>query len=182
MNKKIGLKRGTVILKQHHDEWGKLFKDEKATLEKAFGNIIIAIEHIGSTAMPNISAKPIVDINIGVKSLEVARDMKEKFEKLGYKHRPFTSDKIRDDLQWEELYVKGSESKRTHYVHVSVHGGEHWEHDLIFRDYIREHPEEANRYEKLKQNLAAQYAENRGMYTKGKKDYIDSVVKKAKIK
>src|SRR4030042_5400238 len=154
----IGLKRGTVKLVPHNSRWAELFEEEKHLLKKTFGDSIIAIEHIGSTAIPGIPAKPIIDINIGVKSLKVARDMKEKFEKLGYEHRPFVLGKTKDDLKWQELYVRGPEAKRTHYVHVTVFGGSYWKNDLLFRDFLRKNPERAKQYAELKEKLAEKYA------------------------
>jgi len=73
----IGLKRGTVKLLPHNSKWTELFEKEKQLLESTFGNSIIAIEHIGSTAISGIPAKPIIDVNIGVKSLEIAHKMKK---------------------------------------------------------------------------------------------------------
>ncbi|MBD3208557.1 MAG: hypothetical protein GF370_03835 [Candidatus Nealsonbacteria bacterium] len=75
----LGLKRGIVRLAPHNPEWKNLFKKEKQLLQNTFGDTIIAIEHVGSAAIPVIPAKPILDINIGVKSLDIARQMKKKF-------------------------------------------------------------------------------------------------------
>jgi len=176
----IGLKRGTVKLVPHNSKWAELFEEEKYLLKKTFGDTILAIEHIGSTAIPGIPAKPIIDINIGVKSLEVARDMKEKFEKLGYEHRPFVPGKTKDDLKWQELYVKGPEEKRTHYVHVTVFGGSYWKNDLLFRDFLRKNSERAKQYAKLKEQLAEKYADNRAIYTENKEQFINETLEMAK--
>lgn len=176
----IGLKRGTVKLVPHNSKWAVLFEEEKQLLKKTFGDTILAIEHIGSTAIPGIPAKPIIDINIGVKSLEVTRDMKEKFEKLGYEHRPFVPGKTKDDLKWQELYVRGPEAKRTHYVHVSVFGGSYWKNDLLFRDFLRKNPERAKQYAELKKQLAEKYSDNRATYTENKEQFINETLEMAK--
>ncbi len=176
----IGLKRGTVKLVPHNPKWEKLFEKEKQLLKKTFGDTILAIEHIGSTAIPGIPAKPIIDINIGVKSLDVARDMKEEFDRLGYEHRPFVPDKTKDDLKWQELYVKGPEAKRTHYVHVTVFGGDYWKNDLLFRDFLRKNPERAKQYAKLKEQLAEKYADDRATYTENKEQFINETLEMAK--
>lgn len=176
----IGLKRGTVKLVPHDPKWSVLFDDEKKLLKNTFGYIIIAIEHIGSTAIPDIPAKPIIDINIGVKSLEIARSMKEKFEKLGYEHRPFVLGYIKNESRRRELYVKGSESKRTHHAHVTVYGNNYWENDLLFRDYLRKNYIRANQYAELKTELAEKHVDNREIYTKNKEQFIKETLEIAK--
>lgn len=176
----IGLKRGTVKLVPHNSKWAILFEKEKQILKKTFGNTILAIEHIGSTAIPGIPAKPIIDINVGVESLDVARNMKKKFEKLDYEHRPFVPGKTKDDLKWQELYVKGPGAKRTHHVHVTVLGNNYWKNDLLFRDFLRKNPKRAKQYAELKMELAEKHADDRGTYTKSKEHFINETINRAK--
>lgn len=176
----IGLKRGTVKLVPHNPKWAELFEKEKQLLKSTFGNTIIAIEHIGSTAIPGLPAKPIIDMNIGVESLGVARGMKEKFEKLGYVHRPFVPGHTIDGLQRQELYAKGPEAKRTHYAHVTVYESDYWKTGLLFRDYLRQHPGRAKQYAELKESLAKKYAEDRETYTKNKDRFISATLEMAK--
>lgn len=179
---KIGLKRGTVKLMPYDPKWPDLFNKEKALLQKTFGDQILAIEHIGSTAIPGISAKPIIDIEIGVESLDVARDMKEKFEKIGYEHRPFVPGYTKEEMQWEELYAKGPEEKRTYYVHVTIYDDSHWKNDLFFRDYLRQNLSVAKDYTELKQKLAKKYTNDRRSYTDGKDSFIKNILEMAKKK
>ena len=176
----IGLRRGIVRLVPYNPKWAELFEKEKDLLKKNFGDTILAIEHIGSTAIPSIPAKPIIDINIGVESLDVARSMKKKFEKLGYEHRPFVPGKTKDDLKWQELYVKGPEAKRTHHVHVTVLGNNYWKNDLLFRDYLQKNANRAKQYTELKQMLAERHADDRGTYTKNKEQFINETLEMAK--
>lgn len=176
----IGLKRGTVKLVPHNPKWAEFFEEEKQLLKRIFGDTILAIEHIGSTAIPGMSAKPIIDINVGVESLDVARGMKEKFEKLGYEYRPFVPGKTKSDLKWQELYVKGPEAKRTHYIHVTVYGNNYWENDLLFRDYLRKNPTRAKQYAELKETLAKKHADDRRIYTKSKEQFINKTLEMVK--
>jgi len=173
----IGLKRGTVKLVPHNPKWAEIFEKGKQLLKNTFGDTIIAIEHVGSTAIPGIPAKPIIDINVGVESLEVARGMKEKFESLGYEYRPFVPGHTPEDLKWQELYVKGPEAKRTHHVHVTVYGSDYWNNDLLFRNYLRKNSKRAKQYAELKEELAKKYADDRGTYTKRKEQFINETVR-----
>lgn len=176
----IGLRRGTVELIPHNPKWAELFKEEKQVLKKTFGNVIIGIEHIGNTAIAGIPAKPIIDINVAVESLKVARSMKEKFEKLGYEHRPFVQGHTKEELKWQVLYVKGPEAKRSHHVHVTVFGNNYWRNDLLFRDYLRKHPVRAKQYAELKEKLAQKHADDRGKYTENKEQFIKETLELAR--
>jgi GrpB-like predicted nucleotidyltransferase (UPF0157 family) len=170
----LGLKRGTVQLLPHNEEWLLLFEDEKQSLKEALGEIILAIEHIGSTAIPNIPAKPIIDIALGVESLAEALAVNDVFEAMGYTYRPASTNTN------ELLYVKGSEEKRSHYLHVMVHRSQQWQELKCFRDHLRSNAELAREYASLKELLAAKHPDNRGEYTKGKTDFIQRVLESCK--
>lgn len=173
----IGLKRGTVKLNPYNPKWKELFETEKQLLLKTFGSIIISIEHIGSTAVPGMASKPIIDIDIGIESLEIAQSMEEEFKKLGYERR-----QTQEENKWEELYVKGPEENRTHYLHMMTYNCVHWKNDILFRNYLRNNPSRAKEYSDLKQKLASTYADNRAKYTQSKKDFIDETLRLANRK
>lgn len=173
MNQVIGLKRGTVILRKHHREWVDAFELERSNLKNLFGNTAIDIQHIGSTSIPGLVAKPIIDILMTVKSLSVVENIRPTLENVGYEYRGNGS----DDRQI--LFAKGPEELRTHYLHITEHGSPVWNNDIAFRDYLRTHPETVSAYEKLKKKLATQYADKRGDYTAGKAEFIQSILKVA---
>lgn len=168
----IGLKRGTVKLLPHNPIWVELFKEEKLLLEETFGHTIISIEHVGSTSIPGIPAKPIIDINIGVESLDAARDMKDGFEQIGYEYRPFVPGQKLEELRDQELYVKGPEYCRTHYIHVAIYGSDFWYRTQLFRDYLCQNRDRAQAYAELKTKLALKFADDRKSYSRGKSDFI----------
>jgi GrpB-like predicted nucleotidyltransferase (UPF0157 family) len=173
MNEKLGLKRGTVVLKKHHHEWAEAFEKEKAHLHELLRDIALDIQHTGSTSIPGLSAKPIIDILMAVRSLSDISKIQTTLEKAGYEYRENGSNDI------QKLFVKGSEERRTHYLHITELGSTEWKNSLAFRDYLRSSPEETRRYEGLKLKLAAQYPDNRGMYTKGKKAFFEEIFEKA---
>ncbi len=172
MKDNIGLKRGTVVLTKFHQDWVKAFEVEKSFLQKLIGPLALDIQHIGSTSVPNLSAKPIIDILMAVPSLSSVEKFKETLNKAGYEYRENGS----DDTQ--VLFVKGPEEKRTHYLHITEIGSLVWRNDLAFRNYLITNPKEAAKYEALKLSLASKYAENRGLYTAEKKDYIEGVLRR----
>lgn len=175
---RIGLKRGTVKLVPHNPQWEKLFKDEERRIKEGFHDWVlkyhIKIEHIGSTAISKIDAKPIIDILIGVRSLEDTSWTQGPLEQLGYTFVPKAS--TRDKL----FFALGNDAKRTHYVHVVKYRGDRWKNDLIFRDYLRSHPDIAKKYNKLKRELSKKYSENRELYTRSKEPFIELVLDKAR--
>lgn len=173
----LGLKRGTVRLEKYNPEWAALFKEEKKLLLDTFGNRIVAIEHIGSTAIPGVPAKPILDINVAVPSLNDIDDFIAKLQKLGYEYIP--ERKFSD----RQFFPKGPSEKRTHHLNlVEIISQTGWKNALLFRDYLRAHPKVRNEYAMLKQKLAKKYANNRDEYTEQKSDFVIRIVKKAQQK
>lgn len=171
----LGVKRGTVILAPYDPQWPVLFEREKTLLLSNFDDRIIAIEHIGSTAIPGMPAKPIIDINVAVPSLEKVDLFIEKLPKLGYEYIP---ERRFSDRQF---FPKGPESKRTHHLNlVEVSSETGWKNQLLFRDYMRTHADARQAYIELKTKLAEKYADNRDEYTEQKSSYIREIIKKAK--
>lgn len=171
----IGLKRGTVKLLPHHKKWKLLFEKEKKLFEKKLGDLVIDIQHIGSTSIPGIPAKPIIDISMGVRVMKDARRLIKPLKELGYElRREFGGPNI------QILFVKGSESKRTHYLHVMKYNGALWKNDLLFRDYLRKYPVRAKEYAELKRKLVGKHVKDRGTYTKSKAKFILETINKAR--
>jgi GrpB-like predicted nucleotidyltransferase (UPF0157 family) len=169
----IGLKRGIVVLKNHHQEWEQAFEIERRSLRELFGDAAIDIQHIGSTSVPGLAAKPIVDILLVVRALPDVAVMRPRLESAGYEYRENGS----DDLQI--LFAKGPQEKRTHYLHITEFGSSIWRKDLAFRDYLRSHPDSRAAYQQLKEELALQYGGQRAEYTARKRDFIASILEAA---
>ncbi|MBD2536808.1 GrpB family protein [Nostoc flagelliforme FACHB-838] len=157
--------------------WPTLFEEEAARIFAALGNDkVIAIEHFGSTAIPGLAAKPVIDLMVGVHSIEAAKPIIPLLEALEYIYWPD------DPRPGRMFFVKGMPpygKRRTHHVHVVEAYSEFWER-LLFRDYLLTHPEEAKRYEVLKRNLAERFQKDREGYTNGKSIYIQMVLEKAR--
>ena len=170
----IGLKRGTVKLTPHNPKWLSIFEKEKQALFRILGDLVVDIQHIGSTSIPGIQAKPIIDISVGIKSMKDSRKFIPLLESIGYEYRPdFGGPTI------QLLFVRGPEEKRTHYLHLMKHNGSIWKNDLTFRDFLRKDKKRAKQYSELKQDLAAKYADNRATYTASKADFIHQTIKLA---
>lgn len=168
----IGVTRGKVKLLPHDPKWIKSFEKEKSKLE-TFGKI----EHVGSTAVPGLCAKPIIDIAIGVPSLK--NNEVEKYKKplaqIDYNY-------IREERPDEHLFVKGPEELRTHYLHMVEIDSQAWRDYILFRDYLIADPEVREEYTKLKQELYKKFADDRKSYTAGKIDLVQKIIKQANEK
>lgn len=165
-----------VEIVEYDPRWPALFEQEAERLRGALDpSLIVGLEHFGSTAIPNLSAKPIIDIVIAVCSLADARaSFVESLQKLDY---VYWAENPKQDRMF---FVKGMPpfgSRRTHHVHVTEPGGELWRR-LAFRDYLRAHPAEARRYEQLKRRLATEHPTDREAYTDAKSAYIEQVMRK----
>src|ERR1700757_3462886 len=167
-----------VEIVDYDPRWPLLFDEEARRLRAVLDpSLIVGLEHFGSTAVPGLSAKPIIDILIAVRSLADAQaTFVEALRNLDY---VYWADNPKKDRMF---FVKGMPpfgSRRSHHVHVSEPTGEIWQR-LGFRDYLRAHPEEAEVYERLKRRLATEHRTDREAYTEAKSAYVESVMRKAK--
>ena len=169
----IGLRRGTVRLVPYTSEWERLFEEEKGRLRSAIGDYAVDIQHIGSTAIPGLEAKPIIDIAIALRRLEDVEKCIEPLESLGYEY------KGDEGYPGSFFFAKGDPSNRTHYLHVVERDSEAWKGYIRFRDYLRRHRRVAEEYAKLKRELARKSGGNRDLYTPGKAEFIERVLQMA---
>ncbi len=169
----LGLERTTVILRPYDERWAKLFELERVYLQTALGDDVLAIEHIGSTSVPRLTAKPILDIGVSVESFEAAFALVPRLEELGYTFRG------EQGIPRRHYFVRGSDQNRTHHLHMLEHANPEWRDLLGFRDRLRAQPETVRAYEALKRRLAEQYPNDRVAYTDGKYEFIRTVLGRA---
>jgi len=161
--------------------WPVLFLEEKEHLLACLPcELIGRIEHFGSTAVPGLAAKPIIDMLVEVTSLdEVRRRIVPILESQGYDYfwRPTWGDDTPPFYAW--FIKRNLQGKRTHHIHMVESHFEHWDR-LLFRDYLIRHPKVAAEYQRLKIRLASEYPNDRVAYTNGKTDFIKRVMNEAK--
>ena len=157
-----------VVLEDYRPQWLALFETERARIRAAIALPGVSVEHIGSTAVPGLAAKPIIDILIGLRHLEDAAVVIPPLEGLGYEYIP-----QRELDTPERRFLARPETKpRTHHIHLVEFGSDFWERHLLFRDHLRTHADAAREYASLKRALAAQFRENREAYTEGKTAFV----------
>lgn len=167
-----GLKRGTVRLSPHDPAWADWARETAGVLREVFGDRAVDVQHIGSTAINGIQAKPIIDIAVGVNSMEGLP--LEELEARGFqeRHNRFSSNL---------LYVLETEDLiRTHQVHILPYDSLQWHNYVDFRDYMNAFPEKAAEYEALKEKLAAGCNNVQTAYTDGKHDYMEQTLVQAR--
>jgi GrpB-like predicted nucleotidyltransferase (UPF0157 family) len=163
-----------VHLADYDPAWPALYDAEAERLTRALPpGLVLAVEHFGSTAIPGMIAKPVIDLLIAVRSIDEAREIAVKpMAALGY---AFWADNPRRDRLFFVRGLPPAAPHRTHHVHMTQMDGEMWRR-LWFRDYLRSHPDEAQRYADLKCRLAALYEHDREAYTAAKSAYVDSIM------
>jgi GrpB-like predicted nucleotidyltransferase (UPF0157 family) len=165
----------TVVLAEYDPRWPERYQHERERILRAIGEYVVAIEHIGSTAVPGLGAKPIIDMMVAVRSL--GRDAPacvEPLSRLGYEYVP------RPDFKDSVFFCHGVWGPSTRHLHLTEYSSAFWNEKLLFRDYLRIHAETAAEYYALKRSLAAQHAANRLAYTDAKSAFILSVVNRAR--
>jgi GrpB-like predicted nucleotidyltransferase (UPF0157 family) len=172
----LGLERGVVRLEPHTPRWAQLYARERARLAAALGAHVLDIQHVGSTAIPGILAKPILDLAVAVASFEAATVCIAPLEALGYAYRG------ENGIPRRHYFVLRAPDGETTLVHVHMLeiGSAEWENHLLFRDYLRSHPQEAQAYQALKQQLTAQLRHDRAAYTEGKAAFIARILELAR--
>jgi len=166
----LGLDRTVVRVVPHRPEWAALFAEEAARLRAALGDRLMAIEHVGSTSVPGLAAKPILDLAASVPSLREAEALVPALRALGYIHKP-------DPEMPERLYlVKGPPERRTHHLSLAEPASRLWREHLLFRDRLRADAALASDYARLKFELAERFATDRPAYLAGKQAFIDAAL------
>ncbi len=161
----LGLASDRVLIVDYDPCWPHLFQRESSRLARACGFEPADIVHVGSTAVPGLAAKPILDIMVGVDDFDAAESLVPGLERSGYIYLgAFGID--------GRLFFRTTEPC-THHVHVVEKDGPFWQNELLFRDYLREHPIAAGAYVDLKRELARRFADNRPAYTAAKGQFIE---------
>ncbi|WP_282941336.1 GrpB family protein [Paenibacillus sp. RC67] len=163
-----------VILSEYDPEWVDLFELEKKEIVPLLQDILIGIEHIGSTSIPGMTAKPVIDIMVGIAGLEQLSTVHiQRLELIGYEHVEHVH------FPERKFFRKGKRGAGTHHLHIYLYEGEHWKANRGFRNYLRMYPETAVEYAELKSKLNEIYAYNREAYTKAKAPFIQRILQQA---
>ncbi|MFC4076229.1 GrpB family protein [Salinithrix halophila] len=152
----------------HHPAWSERFEEEAQKLREVFGEELIRVYHIGSTSVPGLEAKPVIDLLPVVKEISRVDRFRPPMEALGYEAMGEYG------IPGRRFFRKGGEN-RTHHVHVFEEGHSDIRRHLAFRDYLRTHPEEAARYGALKQRLAHRFPTDLKAYMDGKDGLIKEI-------
>jgi GrpB-like predicted nucleotidyltransferase (UPF0157 family) len=177
------MKPTDVVVVPWDERWPELYVAARDELADALGDAVEAIEHIGSTAVPGLAGKPIVDIMVGVRSLVDDRPLVEAVVALGYEYVPETSPPMpfRRFFRRRDPGLAADYGRAGYHVHMVEHTHEFWRSHLAFRDHLRAHPDDAAAYARLKLELAARFRGERERYTDAKGDFIAAVLAKAGI-
>ncbi len=167
----LGLQRGTVALEAHNPAWAQLAAETITMLKQILGSAALDVQHVGSTAIQGIAAKPIIDIAVGVRDFDAILPLNRELEAKGVLYRGA-------DVDGQLLYVMGDLQKdcRTHHIHVVIYGSEAWNHYINFRDYLNFDSAMATEYSALKQSLGKAYQNDRARYTQGKQALIAQIL------
>lgn len=162
-----------VVLVPYDPEWPRLFSEERTRLQAALEPWLAGpIEHIGSTAVPGLTAKPIIDIMAGVRDLPSSLAARDALLPLMYMYFPYRT----DVMHW---FCKPSPARRSHHLHLVPFGSQLWKDRLMFRDFLRSSPDAAAEYAELKSGLAARFRLDREAYTDAKTSFVVSVLGRA---
>jgi GrpB-like predicted nucleotidyltransferase (UPF0157 family)/protein-L-isoaspartate O-methyltransferase len=171
----LGCERHLVRLMPHQPAWAELFQREAERLSAALGDRVVRIEHVGSTAVPGLDAKPILDIVVAVREMSDAPVFGEALGPLGYIY------KAENDRPDPLYFVKRlPDDRSTHHLFVTELGTECWFTTVAFRDYLREHREAREEYRRLKLDLVQRHATDRAAYQEGKGAFIERILSLAR--
>jgi GrpB-like predicted nucleotidyltransferase (UPF0157 family) len=164
--------RGTqpVEVVDYDPSWPRWYEEERDRIAAAIGDSALAIEHVGGTAVPGMPAKPVIDLMVGVEDIERAGPAVAGLINLGYEYIP----ELESQLPDRRYFRRGT--PETHHVHMVPVSSDYWEEHLLFRDYLRSHPQAAEEYGKLKRGLADRFRLDRDAYRAGKLPFIATVV------
>ena len=171
----LGCERHLVRLVPYEPAWAELYREEEARLRAALGDHVVQIEHVGSTSVPGLHAKPILDIVVAVRDMGDVTMFEEVVGRLGYEHRP------EHDMPGRLYLVKSTaDDKATHHLNITELGTECWFSHVAFRDYLRTWRAIMEEYRSLKDELARHHQQDRRGYLAGKGPFITRILNLAR--
>lgn len=171
------MSRRHILIVDYNPRWPGMYQDERTQILDAIGRFVTAIEHVGSTSVPGLAAKPVIDIMVGVSTLADADLCIQPMERLDYIYVPEYEDEIPERRYFKKLHPDGM---HTHHLHVVETTSQFWDDHLLFRDYLRVHPVTASDYERVKRALAPHFTSDND-YSGAKTDFITNVLEKARV-
>ena len=169
----LGLLKGQVVLADPDPAWTDRFLVEERALRNAVGDMVLGVQHVGSTSIPGMVAKPILDIAVAVSSFEKGKRCVGPIESLGYEYRG------EHGVPRRHYFVKGV--PRTHHVHMVEVESFDWRKMIAFRDVLRDQLDVADEYARLKRRLASEFPNDRQSYQDGKANFIENVLSAAGV-
>lgn len=167
-----------VIIVPYDSNWKNLYQIEGREIVARIGEYIQDIQHIGSTSVEGLAAKPIIDMMIGIRSLDDARHCIPPLEAIGYEYVP----EFEKDLPMRRYLRKSKGGIRTHHIHMVERSSDFWNKHIAFRDILRSNTTLRDEYATLKYRLAQVYHDDREGYTDAKTDFIETALSAHKIR
>jgi GrpB-like predicted nucleotidyltransferase (UPF0157 family) len=162
-----------VRIVDYDPAWPAMAEEEMRRIREALGEVAVLLEHVGSTAVPDLAAKPIVDLQLSVRAIQPRERYVEPLERLGYLFVPAP------ESPDYHFFAKPPERPRTHHLHVCETGSEHEFRHIAVRDFLRAHADEAAKYAALKRQVVAHRPQDRLAYIEGKDDYVTALDERA---
>ena len=164
-----------IVIADYDPRWAAMYAEESARIKNAIGEWLSGIEHVGSTSVPGLAAKPVVDIMPGLRSLGDSSHIVTPLQKLGYQYIPDYEDELPERRYFVRPPGRGYRHKRLFHIHAVETTTAFWRRHLAFRNYLLAHPETADEYAALKRCLAAKYGSDRVGYTDAKTKFITRI-------
>lgn len=161
-----------IVIVEYDPHWPELFEKLRTPVTEVLGNLALVIEHVGSTSVPGLPAKPIIDMDVVVESTDHIRAATLGLATLGYVHEGNLGISGREAFLWPP-------STPRHHLYVCPRNSKELHRHLSFRDYLIKHPDEAHRYAQLKRELAQKFTNDRKAYTDAKSEYIQTITEQA---
>ena len=165
-----------VVVEQYNEKWAQAFEDIRSELEAALGDLAISIEHVGSTSVRGLSAKPIIDIDVVINNTSVLPDVISALGSIGYRHEGDNGIPGREAFKYD-----GKEHLMKHHLYVCAQDAAELKRHISFRDHLRSDPEAVREYSRIKEEGARLYPYDIDSYINYKSPFIESIYRKLGI-
>jgi GrpB-like predicted nucleotidyltransferase (UPF0157 family) len=166
---------GDVVVVEYDESWDREFEELARPIRGGLGDVAAVLEHVGSTAVAGLAAKPAIDIDVVVRSVREISVVIERLARLGYVHQGDLGIAGREAFQWPS-------GTQRHHVYAVVEGTSPHRDHIDFRDYLRANPDEARAYAELKKQVAREHAGDRAAYSAAKSDFILEALRRARAR